>query len=155
VKKLFTQPVKTLEELRSLYNESQHRTPSLNQLMEVLIAMLGDGTQNFIIIDALDECKEEEGEMEREAPFQCLQEIKSGLEGGYNLFIASRPEPDIKRELTELGVTAVSMEKGLVDEDIRFHLRALLPKAIKFKKWPPTQNIGRHVRRNSSKSFFR
>jgi hypothetical protein len=28
------------------------------------------------------------------------------------------------------------MEKGLVDEDIRFHLRALLPKATKFKKWP-------------------
>jgi hypothetical protein len=68
VKKLFTQPVKTPEELRSLYNGSQHRTPSLNQLMEVLIAILGDGTQNFIIIDALDECKEE-GEMEREALF--------------------------------------------------------------------------------------
>jgi hypothetical protein len=136
VKQLFTQSVKTPEELQSQYNESRHRTPSLDQLIEVLIAILDDGAQNFIVIDGLDECKEEEGEMERETFFQCLKEIKSAFEGGYNLFIASRPEPDIDRELTELGAIAVCMEKGLVDGDIRFHLRTLLPRVAKFKKWP-------------------
>lgn len=136
VRQLFEQSDQVPEELRSLYNDNRHGTPSLEKLIDVLIAMLSDDPPDFIIIDALDECKEDEGERERQAFYEALQEIKSNAEGRYKFFIASRPEPDIKRELSELGVTEVNVEKTLVDEDIRSHVRALLPKEARFKKWP-------------------
>lgn len=136
VRQLFELSDKVSEELRSLYDENRHGTPSLEKLIEVLVAMLNDGPPNFIIIDALDECRETEEERERQAFYEALEEIKSNSEGHYKFFIASRPEPDIKRELSDLGVTEVNVEKILVDEDIRSHVRALLPKEPRFKKWP-------------------
>lgn len=135
VKQLFEQSVKTPDELKLLHSEHRHGTPSLDQMVEVLITILEDG-RNFIVIDALDECKEEEGEMEREALFQCLAEVTASLEGGFNIFIASRVEQDIKRELTQMSAVEVNMEQGVVDEDIRSALRGLLPKVAKFKTWP-------------------
>lgn len=135
VKRLFEQSVKIPDELQSLYNECRHGTSSSDQMVEVLIAILDD-VKNFIVIDALDECKEEEGEMEREALFQCLQGVKASLEGGYNIFIASRPEQNIKRELTQMSAVEVNMEIGVVDEDIRSALRGVHPKVTKFKRWP-------------------
>jgi hypothetical protein len=109
----------------------------LEKLTEVLIAMLSDARLTFIVIDALDECKADE-ETERKFYYEALQEIKSKAEGRYKVFIASRPEVDIKRELTELGVIEANVEKTLVDENIRSHVRTLLPKETRFKKWPET-----------------
>ena len=74
-------------------------------------------------------------ERERQAFYETLQEVKAKADGAYAIFIASRPEPDIKRELTEFGVVEVMVERTLVDEDIRSHVRALLPKEPRFKKW--------------------
>jgi Cdc6-like AAA superfamily ATPase len=136
VGQLFEQSDAVPEELQSLYNDNRHGTPSLEGLIDVLIAMLSDGPPNFIVIDALDECKQDEEERERQCFYEALQEIKSNAEGLYKFFIASRPEPDIKRQLSELGVTEVNVEQTLVDEDIRSHVRALLPKEARFEKWP-------------------
>jgi Cdc6-like AAA superfamily ATPase len=136
VKQLFEQSHEVPEKLRSLYNDNRHGTPSLEKLVEVLISILNDGQQNFIVIDALDECKEDEVERERKGFYETLQELKSNVDGDYKIFIASRPEPDIQRELIELGVVEVNVERTLVDEDIRSHVRALLPKEARFRKWP-------------------
>ena len=54
----------------------------------------------------------------------------------YILFIASRSEPDIQRELTQLGVVQVTMKSALVNDDIRSHIRALLLNESRFTKWP-------------------
>ncbi len=98
--------------------------------------MLSNISTDFIVIDALDEFKEDENEQERQAFFEVLQEIKSAAVGEYKIFITSRPEPYIKRELTELGVTPVGTKQDLVDEDIRSHVRTSLQKDARLKKWP-------------------
>lgn len=136
VKQLFEQSVGIPEEIESLYRESKDDRPPVDRLVEALISMLSNGPSTSIVIDALDECKAEEGEEEQEIIYETLKEIKSKTEGGYRIFIASRPEPDIKRELVNLGVIEVDIETTLVDEDIRAHLRVVLPKEQHFKKWP-------------------
>jgi hypothetical protein len=88
------------------------------------------------VIDALDECRADEEEQQRDYFYEALREVESKVEGIYKIFIASRPEVDIKCVMAELGSTEVNVENSLVDEDIRSHVRALLPKELRFKKWP-------------------
>jgi Cdc6-like AAA superfamily ATPase len=131
VTQLFEQSDEVPEDLQSLYNHNRYETPNLEKLVKVLISMLNVGHQNFIVIDALDECKED-----RQDFYKTLQEVKSNADGAYAIFIASRPQPDIKRELTELGVVEVIVRRTLVDEDVRSHVRARLANETRFKKWP-------------------
>jgi ankyrin repeat domain-containing protein 50 len=136
VRQLFEQSDHMPQELRSLYIDSGHGAPSLDNLVEVLIAMLNQDTLSFIVIDALDECRADEEEQQRDYFYEALRGVESKVEGNYKIFIASRPEMDIKRVMAELGSTEVNVENSLVDEDIRSHVRALLPKELRFKKWP-------------------
>lgn len=136
VRQLFDQSNYISEELLSLYNENRQGEPSLERLVDVFISMLSDGPSTSIVIDALDECKALEGDEQRDTLYEVMRDIKSKTTGAYRIFIASRPELDIQRELIELGVTEVNVEQALVDEDIRSHIHSLLPKEARFKKWP-------------------
>ncbi|KAG8753175.1 hypothetical protein FRC14_006356 [Serendipita sp. 396] len=124
------------EVVKDLYTECKSGTPSLPQLTTTLIDIFNDEFKHFIVIDALDECMEEEGEHQRELFFEALQEITSSTTGRYSIFIASRPEVDISRNLTDLGAINFSIQQNLVDVDIRSHVRACLEKEARFKKWP-------------------
>src|SRR5436190_9467308 len=125
------------EILRPLYLDCNGGTPNLISLLDAFCHILNDKkATDFIIIDALDECKEDEDAQERGAFFEALQNINSSVTSPYKIFITSRPEPDIKRELTELGVIALSMQQAVVDEDIRLHVRGCLVRDARFKKWP-------------------
>jgi ankyrin repeat domain-containing protein 50 len=138
VKQLFDQSTAVSEELRSVYENVSPRRPTVEALAEVLRGMLNDAHQDFIVIDALDECAEQEEEREREAFFEVWREVKCMCDGAYNIFIASRREPDIQRELSDMGAIEVTMERSLVDHDIRSHIGALLLREPRFKKWPET-----------------
>ncbi|KAG8820239.1 hypothetical protein FRC17_010213 [Serendipita sp. 399] len=122
--------------VKDLYTECKRAEPSLSQLTTTLVEVLNNGCKYFIAIDALDECKEEENEHEREYFFESLQEIISSTTGRYSIFIASRPEVDIRRSLSELDAVDFNIQQKLVDADIRSHVRACLEKEVRFKKWP-------------------
>ena len=138
VKQLFDQSTGVSEELKLVFENVSLGRPTVEALAKVLREMLNDTYQDFIVIDALDECTEQEGEREREAFFDVLREVKCICDGAYNIFIASRPEPDIQRDLSSLGAIEMTMERSLVDHDIRTHIGALLLREPRFKKWPET-----------------
>jgi hypothetical protein len=133
---LFEQSPVVPKELRALYQHHRHTTPSLEAQTEVIISMLREGPPDYIVIDALDECSEIEGGMERESFFEELRKINSAAKGDCKIFLASRPEPDIKYNLSELGVMEISVENALVDEDIRSKVRSFIPKQSRWNKWP-------------------
>ena len=89
VKQVFEQSYDVSDALRSCYNDTPHETPSLVKLVEVLIAMLNDGPKTFLVIDALDECKEHDNERERTAFYEALQELKSNTDGKYYTYSSS------------------------------------------------------------------
>lgn len=71
-----------------------------------------------MVIDALDECNEQE----RECFLVSVGEIKFAACGKYNIFITSRPEINIQRETGKLSPVEVVVQPALVDEVL--------------KKWP-------------------
>jgi hypothetical protein len=131
VQQLSIQSTTLDESLLSLYEDCNSGEPNNDDLTEVLISILSNTSKIYMVIDALDEC----GEEERESFYEMLNAIKSST-ARYTIFITSRPEPDIKRGLTPICLFALDMGKDLVDEDIRTHVRACLVKDVKWKKWP-------------------
>ena len=120
-----------------LHAECNGASPTLEQLIETLISLLSRESTVYIIIDALDECKEEEDEEERRAVLDALRDIKSSATGPFNIFVASRPEIDIAREMSDLCDIDLDVQAALVDEDIRCHVRSCLAKDARLKRWPP------------------
>ncbi|KAG8818105.1 hypothetical protein FRC17_010972 [Serendipita sp. 399] len=122
--------------IQKLYVDCKRAEPSLSQLRTTLVDVLSDGCKYFIVIDALDECKEEGRELERKDFFEFLKGVVSSATARYSIFIASRPEVDIKRSLSELDAVDFNIQQKPVDADIRSHVRACLEKEARFKKWP-------------------
>ncbi|KAF2793620.1 hypothetical protein K505DRAFT_195201, partial [Melanomma pulvis-pyrius CBS 109.77] len=77
VQQLCTQTRVIPEPIMSLYALSKGRSPSAAQLIGALTTSFHGDSNNYIVIDALDECKEEEGERERAAFFDALTELKN------------------------------------------------------------------------------
>lgn len=136
VQQLCAQSDSVPEPLLLLYEECKGSDPSSAQLTEALTSMLSSSSRDFIVIDALDECKEEDGEREREAFFEALANVKTSATGSYCIFITSRPELDIRREMAILGDMVLEVSGTLVNEDIRSHVKAYLAKDARMKKWP-------------------
>jgi hypothetical protein len=112
--------------------------PRSDQLIRTLAALLGQNSMTYIVIDALDECREENGEEERRAVLDALREIKSSASGPFNIFVASRAELDISREmLLDLCDIDLNLQADSIDEDIRCHVHSCLAKDARLKRWPP------------------
>jgi hypothetical protein len=124
------------EQLVSLYGTCRGSTPSSTQLTEALISLLSGPSNDYLVIDALDECREEEGDRQRKAFFDALTEMKGSTTGSYNIFITSRPETDIRSAMTELGDTTLEAQGTGVDDDICSHVTAFLSNDTRMKKWP-------------------
>jgi NACHT domain len=127
------------EDVVTLYED--YSTSSVGLSMEVLVdiltLLLSSPSKAYLVIDALDECNEQE----RDGFLTFLGEIKSAACGNYNIFITSRPETDIQRKIGDLSPIEVVVQPELVDEDIRAHVRACLIKDVKLKKWPEAVKI--------------
>ena len=70
-----------------------------------------------------------------------LREIKSSSTGLCNMFVASRPEAGIAREMSDICNVDVEVQAVLVDEDIRCHVRSCLNKDTRLKRWPQPVKI--------------
>lgn len=65
-----------------------------------------------------------------------MASIKTLATGSYCIFVTSRPELDIRREMMVLGDMVLEVLGILVNEDIRSHVKAYLAKDPRMKKWP-------------------
>lgn len=136
VYQFFQQSNDTLPKIQKLYEDCKGAAPSLPQLTGILTQLFSQDSPTFIVVDALDECKQEDGEEERSVVLEALREIKTSATGPLNIFIASRPEADITREMEDLCDISFDVQAALVDEDIRCHVRSCLETDVRLKKWP-------------------
>jgi hypothetical protein len=131
-----SQSDQTPEAVAGFYEECKGAAPSSEQLIQVLITILGNEAGTYIIIDALDECMDREEAEERTAMLNALNEIKTCATSPVNVFVASRPEADITSEMADICDIDMDVQAALVDEDIRCHVRACLAKDARLKTWP-------------------
>jgi hypothetical protein len=111
--------------------------PTPDALESTLQHILGDFQQTFIILDALDECKE------REELLGLLENLIGWEVENLHVVATSRRERDIEETLEPLATGQVYIQSALVNADIHIHLCERLQNDPKLKKWPA--NVQREI----------
>jgi hypothetical protein len=109
--------------------DGQHK-PTLSSLMNVLREISSSFSQTYIVLDALDECKEQEELL------RLIGDITEWGIIGLHILATSRPEPMIKDHLATRIHDTVNLHNAPVDEDIRGHIRHQLQNDRRMSKWP-------------------
>ena len=103
-------------EIRNMYNQhtKEMTRPSLAEYLRLLHMVVRMFSQAFLLVDALDECKEEDGARER-----FLAALKK-LSTGVHLVVTSRWIPAIESEFSE----ALKLEIRADSEDVAQYVRS-------------------------------
>jgi hypothetical protein len=118
------------EPLSSLFCSNGDRQPTTEELVLTLQQMLRNLSQIFIIIDALDECKE------REPLLEFIERLLSWNLEKLHILATSRRERDIEGTLESLSTNQIPIQTSIVDADIRIHVCERLRNDPKLRKWP-------------------
>jgi len=120
------------EALKSLYSENLngHRQPTTEDLMVILKYIVGSFQHVHVVIDALDECRDQE----RLLPL--IEEIVEWKLGNMHILATSRHERDIEDCIGPLVSAQINLHSVRVNADIHTHLRERLKNDSKLKKWP-------------------
>ena len=107
---------------------SQPKACDIRQTLQDLVEKFHD---TFIIMDALDECKERE---------QLLGDIRDLVKwqlGGLHILVTSRREGDIRVTLDPLlnENQNIDIQSEVVDRDIRVYVREILQSAQGLRRW--------------------
>ena len=122
-------PMYTLNDLFARCRDGQQQ-PTPDALAATLQHMLGGFQQTFIILDALDECKE------KKELLGLLESIIGWKVENLHILATSRREKDIEETLEPLVTGQVCIQSALVNADIHIHIRQRLHDDPKLKKWP-------------------
>lgn len=132
VAQLSLQCSKTSDALQNLYSDSQnsHRQPLTADLLEAFQHSLREFRQTFVILDALDECRE------RDELLKTIANVVQWKQGSVHLLVTSRKERDIDECLDSLVTSQISIQSEVVNADIHAHISEVLQNDPKLKKWP-------------------
>jgi len=114
-----------------------HKHPSDEALANTLFDLLSQDSarQDYIIIDALDECPIESREHFYELILDRIE--KHEPTSSYNFLFTSRKEPDIEQRIAELNVKLhnVPILTGDVNADVRLHVTQFISNHRTMKDW--------------------
>ena len=132
IEQLAWQSVEALACLQSLFFRCQDgkQQPTQDALELTLQQMLGGFEETFIILDALDECKE------REELLLLLKNLNSWGTEKLHVLVTSRRERDIEETLESLATSEICLQSALVNIDIHTHISERLQNDSKLRKWP-------------------
>ena len=102
------------DNVKSLYKRHHRRStrPTLDRLTNVLISEIKTYSKVFVVVDALDECREDDATRAR------LLEVLRSLPGNVNLMVTSRNLPSIARDFG--GTKRLHIRAK--DDDIRAYI---------------------------------
>ncbi|KAK3389389.1 ankyrin repeat-containing domain protein [Podospora didyma] len=106
--------------------------PGLDELLGVAMAEVSRTERTFVLIDALDECSEEE-----RAVF--FETFRPPLPGNLNLLITSRKEVDIETALARSASHSIRIRSSCVDTDVRIHVNNSISRDRRLFRWAVCQ----------------
>ena len=117
--------------LKALYSQNlSGQRPNTEGLMVTLRHIVGGFEHVYVVLDALDECRD------RERLLALVEEITNWKIGKLHLLATSRAERDIADHIGPLVTAQINLRSTLVDADIQTHLRERLRNDSKLKRWP-------------------
>jgi hypothetical protein len=121
--------------VKALYENYQHNQPPTDQLMSAFKSTISDAGEVYILMDALDECPEKNGE--RSELCAMLQDILEWKKQNVHILAVSRKENDLNEMLEPLcTIGPISLESRIIDEDIEKFIKNQLSTDRKLKQWP-------------------
>lgn len=112
-----------LSMLQQAYDKPTRNTLGLDELQRILLACFEAFDDSFLLLDAIDECPEEDDN--RNDTMECLTQI-SQRSKRVKIFATSRELLDIRECMTKLEATVIPIVTTSVDLDIRQYLATQL-----------------------------
>jgi hypothetical protein len=139
VSQLSQQCVKIPTTLETLFSscENGQRQPSLDTLLEVMLYMMQEFPQSYIVLDALDECTD------RAELITILERMAGWKLDESHLLATSRKERDIEISLESIVNTqnTICLQSKLVDRDIFTYVRQRLSDDKSLSKWQKDPDV--------------
>lgn len=133
IKQLSEQLPYTSEALESIFSSctNGNRTPTTKALRTCLGQLIGEFNHVFVILDALDECADQDELMDS------LQEIVTQDLQMLHVLATSRKEKEIEDGFESILTEdqKVYIQSNLINEDIRAYIYARLQSDKKLKRW--------------------
>ena len=123
--------------LQALYeqhyqNDSQ---PKYDELRIVLLAIIQQYGRIFLVLDALDECSEDQRKDLCDFIFSIINTTTSTSTSGIvKLFVTSRKEPGIERAFRQKAIPMIEVEAERVDSDIKVYVKAEIELRLQDKR---------------------
>lgn len=95
------------------------RKPNQNELVDALAEAIRQLSKVYVVIDALDECKDHEDSLR---VIRTLKDLDKRLPN-LSMVVTGRPEPDLVGKLPEFVGHELAIEKNLVDGDIALYIQ--------------------------------
>lgn len=114
------EPLVNLFERHSLRDPEHPSPPTAFELVQVLTAMIALHQTFYIVIDALDECRQ------RPLLFGTISAIFDRVNSRCRILCTSRAEKDIQHIMHKLFVKELKIQNKQVDNDVALYVRALL-----------------------------
>lgn len=135
---LNTHSFQALKSLRSSYGLGQ---PSFNALLSLLREMIEHFQETFIIVDALDECKE------RENLLTILKKIADWKLAALHILVTSRKENDIEESMNMLSdeKLRICLEGVQANDDICAYIHDRLQTDQNLKRWQKNAEVQQEI----------
>ena len=118
--------------LTALYSNGQQgeQQPMTTSLMKALRDILAGFHHAYILLDALDECAEQDKLL------SFIRQVSDWKLGQLHILATSRPDPVIEACLASRVSDAINLQSAPVDADIQLHIRKCLQTDFRLSKWP-------------------
>lgn len=118
-----------------LYDKYLHSQPPTDRLLSAIKCMANGHKNTFLIIDALDECPNQNAE--RSDLCNVLRVIKEWAASNFHVLVTSRRAVDLVESLDPLcTIGSISIQGPEVQSDIRRFIRSELSKNKRLSTWP-------------------
>ena len=118
--------------LAALYSTSRQgqQQPMTTSLMKALRDILAGFHHAYILLDALDECAEQDKLL------SFIEQVTDWKLGHVHILATSRPDPVIEGCLASRVSDAINLQRAPVDADIQVHIHKCLQTDFRLSKWP-------------------
>jgi hypothetical protein len=125
-------------------HDNGERQPSVDTLRKVFQQMATSADGLWVVLDALDECTEEQ-----QARRELLNWIRdfSAESGNAHILVTSRPEPDIKSAVAGWcsDDNFIPLQSGLVEKDISSFIRSEVREGGRLSRWRKRESISHEI----------
>ena len=145
ITQLSMQSSSTPRSLESLFSSKMNgkQQPVAGELLMTLQQMIQEFDETFIILDALDECKE------RQELLTDIDEIAGWKNEKLHMLATSRRENDIEESLEPLvnDQEKICIQSALVNDDIRAYILERLRSDRRLRRWQKKPQVQQEIER--------